>query len=190
MVALISLTIMLVPQTFANGCDGVTITKELACGSAPTSGLDLFTEYQWNIRITIRNNNPYPINDVRLKDKLGAEFKIDSVSEYTFTYSPYERDGAVEVDGSFGALNKDGVAFGTFFVYWTGNSIKAHFEWYIGTIPAGHGAQVYMRISTDTNPAGMQEFTSCGEYYLNSGATVQWDGGSAETEPIVVTTYV
>jgi len=37
----------------------------------------------------------------------------------------------------------------------------------------GEVREVYLTISTDTNSDGLQEFTSPGTYFLNSGATVE-----------------
>ena len=46
-------------------------------------------------------------------------------------------------------------------------------------------------IGTDTNPAGQQEYTTPGPYYLNSGATVKWiyDGKqySASSNKLMIT---
>lgn len=111
---------------------------------------------------------------------------------YTFGYGGVKygnpvRDGAVFVadnygpnDGS-GNVDSSGVTFGPitigttkeFFVYWTGNSCKAHFQWNIGPMDAEETRTIYLVVSTDLNPAGHQEFTSTGITYLNSGATVK-----------------
>jgi hypothetical protein len=104
----------------------------------------------------------------------------------------------VSVNGYTGTVDKGdmfkgtngGINFGDFRIFWTGNSCKVHFMWTIGPMTAGETATIYLVISTDLNPAGHQEFTSCGTYFLNSGATVKgFVNGkqvSAETDPIEI----
>jgi len=75
-----------------------------------------------------------------------------------------------------------------------GGSDQCRVTWYIGSLASGESAWVDLQVETDINPGGKQEFTSCGEYYLNSGAVVKWldDRGkqhSNEADPVVVTTY-
>lgn len=77
------------------------------------------------------------------------------------------------MNGFSGQLNKQGVSFDGFWVYWTGKSVKAHFQWDIGEMNCGETKTIFVTVSTDVNPAGWQEYTSCGWYYLNSGATVK-----------------
>ena len=185
-VALLSFAMLLVPSVFAcepgDGvpCDGVTITKEpLYSGytypdgtwvdSDPTSGLELYTLYEWYVQITIKNWNSYTITNVRLADRFGAEFAVQ-VLEYS------------------------GGSGGTAPVTWTkGNSAKVFLYWYIGSLGPGESAILVLHVWTDHNPAGKQEFTSYGTYDMNSGAVVKWldDFGkqhSAETMPIEVST--
>ena len=111
---------------------------------------------------------------------------------YTFGYSGAKygnplRDGTVVVadnygsNGGSGCVDSLGVEFGPttigatkeFFVYWTGNSCKAHFQWNIGPMGPEETRIIYLVVSTDLNPAGHQEFTSPGITYLNSGATLK-----------------
>jgi hypothetical protein len=97
----------------------------------------------------------------------------------TVKYGNPVRDGNVVVAGpgytnpQTGTVNADGVTFGEFYIYWTGNSCKAHFQWNIGPMDEGDTRTIYLVISTDLNPAGHQEFTSTGITYLNSGATLK-----------------
>jgi hypothetical protein len=104
----------------------------------------------------------------------------------------------VSANGATGTVDKGdmfrgtdgGINFGDYRIFWTGNSCKVHFMWTIGDMTAGETAVVYLVISTDLNPAGHQEFTSCGTAFLNSGATVKGfvDGRqvSAEADPIEI----
>lgn len=168
MLALVSLTIMLVPSTFATGTCGVTICKRIICDT-PTSGLQLNTYYEWLVQITVTNLNAYPITDVTLKDRFGAEFGVDVV-EYS--------------GGSGGAAPE---------LTTKGASDKVFLEWYIGSLGAGESAVIKLHVYTDINPGGHQEFTSCDTCDMNSGAVVKWldDVGkkhSAETLSLVVST--
>jgi len=124
---------------------------------------------------------------------------------YTFDYDgkdteveriTYGQD--VSANGATGTVDKGdmfkgsdgGINFGDFRIFWTGNSCKVHFRWTIGAMTAGETAVIYLVISTDLNPAGHQEFTSCGTAFLNSGATVKgFVNGrqvSAEADPIEI----
>jgi len=168
LIALASLTIiMLVPSAFANGCNGDLITKEIidTCefNSDPTSGLSLYTPYQWYVKITVTNNLGETMMDVYLKDRFGGEFAVGLV------------------DSSEG-LSLD-------ILTTKGKTAKVFLDWEYGDLMPGETIWVLLLVSTDENPGGNQEFTSCGCYYLNSGATVQWKGGSASTGTLVVTTY-
>lgn len=168
-VALASLTMLLVPLAFSTETCGVTISKRIVC-DGPTTGLELFTYHQWLVRITVTNLNSYPVTNVRLADRFGAEFGVD----------------ILEYSGGTGGTAPELSTIGA--------SAKVTLKWYIGSLGAGESATVLLHVYTDINPAGMQEFTSCGTYYMNSGAVVKWldsDGHqhSAETEPIVLTTF-
>lgn len=168
-IVLASLTILLVPLAFGTETCGVTISKRIVC-DGPTTGLQLFTYHQWLVKITVTNLNSYPVTDVRLADRFGAEFGVD----------------IVEYSGGAGGTPPE--------LSTTGASEKVHLTWFIGSLGAGESATILLHVYTDINPAGVQEFTSCGTYYMNSGAVVKWldfDGKqhSAETEPIVLTTF-
>ena len=117
--------------------------------------------------------------------------------DYTFDYTDGDYDwpewgDEVVVNGETGLVDKDGVEFGDFEIFWTGKSCKAHFMWKIGHMDAHTTEVIYLVISTDMNPAKVpkQEFTSPGTYFLNSGATVKGlvDGRqvSSEAEPIEI----
>jgi len=133
-----------------------------------------------------------PIQPTDLPDYLPGPISLDDLSgdeqigdfSYTFGYNSDKygipiRDGAVKITDAIGTIvqtglvDATGVNFGDFFVYWTGNSCKAHFQWNIGPMDEGDTRTIFLVISTDLNPAGHQEFTSTGITYLNSGATVK-----------------
>lgn len=134
--------------------------------SDPMSGLQLFTFYDWWIRIEICASDT--ITNVRLSDRFGAEFGVEVID-----YS----------GGSSGLAPV---------LTTKGNSDKVFLNWNIGTICGGECASVWLHVWTDHNPAGKQEFTSYGCYYLNSGAVAKWKMNraqySAETGQIMIAT--
>jgi len=141
-------------------------------------------KYYWWVHITVSANAN--VTDVVVSDQLGGEFMIEGVSfvaiekpgpyNYTFEYGSYEFGASVSVVGGpsvwMGYLDEAGVTFDDFVVYWTDLSLKAHFAWNIGSMGKGDVKEIYLTISTDTNPNGLQEFTSPGTHFLSSGATV------------------
>ncbi len=165
-VALLSLTMLLVPSAFANDCDGVTITKEIinTCEypSDPTCGLGIYPDepYVWYVMITVTNLGDETMMDVYLKDRFGGEFAVAVV------------EGAPPT-----------------ILTTHGKTAKVFLDFEFGDLAPGDSFSVILEVSTDINPGGRPEFTSCGCYEMNSGATVQWVGGSASTGPIIVTTY-
>lgn len=135
--------------------------------SDPTTGLQLQTFYQWWIQIQVCT--PYTITNVRLSDRFGAEFAVELVA--------YEGG----TGGSAPVLSTQG------------NSEKVFLKWFIGTLQGGTCATIWLHVWTDHNPAGKQEFTSYGTYYLNSGAVVKWlenchEQHSLETTPLMIST--
>ena len=195
---LLTLLILVAAFSFApvmaQECSPVEITKTPYCTTDP--GDVMYSDnppyyvgmkYYWWIKITVHANED--LSSVIVYDRLGAELMIEGICvdtpkydpyDFDFAYTPYERDGGVAVtglDSASGNLDKDGVTFGSepfeFDIYWTGNSVKVHFQWNIGSMSGSETRIIYVVVSTDTNPAGHQEYTSCGWYDLNSGATVK-----------------
>ena len=183
------LTLMMLVAAFsfapvmAKACQPVEIKKELYCYSDkpdPVTGYYYVGEhYTWWIKITVTAYQN--LSSVTVYDRFGAELMIEGIShagafpiEYMFTYMPYGWNGEVSINGALeGQLNKTGVRFGDFYIYWTGKSVKAHFQWNVGPMIEGETKVIYVIVSTDTNPADWQEYTSDGTYWLNSGATVK-----------------
>jgi hypothetical protein len=142
-------------------------------------------KYYWWIHTTVSANAN--VSDAVVFDQLGGEFMIEGVSfvpiekpgpyNYTFEYDAYESGANVSIIDResvwTGYLDEAGVTFGDFVVYWTDETLKADFEWNIGSMKEGDVKEIYLTISTDTNPDGQQEFTSPGTYLLSSGATVE-----------------
>ena len=118
----------------------------------------------------------------------GKDTLVETIT-YGQNVSANSDTGTVDKGDMFNGLD-GGINFGDFRIFWTGTSCKVHFMWTIGDMEADETAVIYLVISTDLNPAGHQEFTSCGTYFLNSGATVKgFVNGrqvSAEADPIEI----
>jgi hypothetical protein len=142
-------------------------------------------KHYWWIRITLCARAS--VTDVVVSDQLGGEFMLEGFSfvpidkpgpyNYTMEYSAYEAGAAVSItDGTTARCNylgEQGVALGDFHVYWCEATLKTHWEWNIGSMNEGAFRELYLTISTDTNPAGQQEFVAPGTYFLNSGPIVE-----------------
>jgi uncharacterized repeat protein (TIGR01451 family) len=112
-----------------------------------TNGPDVVethTYYTWTLEITVTNLGGSDANDVLVYDVLPAELAlvVYSVTQGIFTSS---QNG-------------------------NGQSGSTSLMWDVGTLGSGDGASLTWVISTTTNPAGHQEFTSPGNYSLNDGA--------------------
>jgi hypothetical protein len=150
---------------------GTVYTYSGWVNSADETDLELFTIYEWWIRIRVCASDIDPaekIEDVVLADRFGAEFGV-CIVDYKGGDSGEEPE-----------------------IYTKGNSEKVFLKWDIGDIEAGKCATIWLHVWTDHNPAGKQEFTSYGTYYINSGAVAKWKIGrtkySAETGQLMVST--
>lgn len=148
-------------------CDGdPPITKESApyCHWGTNDAVPLGMDVAWMIWINVTNSGPNKWTDVVVKDRLGGELEFHYVCYITLGSLTYETKGATE---------------------------KVFLTWTIGELPAGGVASVCFMISTDVNPGGQQEYTSPGDYELNSGATLKYKmcgtQYSYSTEPIPIT---
>ena len=164
---------------------------------------------EWTLGMGVTNNFSYNMTDTKITDRFGGDLMIDSINttagNYTFVYMDYgTKEATVNITDQLGAvvitdagLNKTGVRIGAepyeFNISWTGKTHKAHFEWTIGALASGASTGITINVSTDTNPADHQEYTSIGDHELNSGATLKFKDPvqdmmqlSAVTAPIVV----
>jgi len=118
----------------------------------------------WVIEIYVYNDVGSMMTDIVVTDNLAAELEIDSL---------------------------DQVTQGTVSWYTTGKSEKVHLTWDVGTLTPETAAYILFKVSTDLNPSGKQEYTSPGEYELNSGPTVKYRVNgvqySFEIPPIMIT---
>jgi len=140
----------------------------------PDGVVQVGEEVQWRIEIEVGNgyaegSGPGVIfHDVVVTDNLAAELEIDE---------PFPL-----------AISQGYVEF-----YTTGKSDKVHLTWYVGDIGYMEFPTLRFYVSTDINPGGKHEYTSPGEYYLNSGPTMKyWIDGvqhSLDMNIIMVTVY-
>lgn len=102
--------------------------------------------------------------------------------DYTLTYTgqPILGEDVTVTDSGGGTVvgpqevvKKGELIFEEYTILWTGKSTKVHFMWEIGDMDPDEERVLFLVISTDLNPAGKQEYTSCGDYELNSGAVVK-----------------
>ena len=169
-------------------CEDVTIEKEgiPVCyfGGLPVSQWDndnvpLNTFVTWFLKIEVTNNHDYTIEDVVVKDRLGGELML-------MDWDPDDGDVPPDIDPRT-------ITQGSWGYSLHGKTDKVFLEWDVGDILPYHTATFIIGIGTDINPGGQQEYTTPGEYYLNSGATVKWidptDGKqySASSNRIMIT---
>ena len=165
-------------QYFTLGGTGVPeAIKELVKAEAEeTLTIKEKTETQWAVVIDIVNPFPYNMTDTVITDRFGAEIEIDDPFPYNITH-------------------------GTVSYTTKGKSEKVFLTWEIGDLPPGETARLILLVSTDYNPGknnkypdGHQEYTTPGDYELNSGATLKFKDPdqemmqlSAVTDSIYVT---
>jgi hypothetical protein len=145
----------------ANACHK---TAELVSTGDGDMLVEVGEESVWLTTIYLINDQGAPMTDVVVKDNLGGELEIDS----------------------FVWISKGDVTLIT-----KGATNKIQLTWNVGDLALGEMAWLVFYVSTDTNPAGKQEYTSPGDYWLNSGPTMKYKiygvQGSLEMPPIPVT---
>ena|SRR3972149_1139688 len=121
----------------------------------PNGIVEVREEVQWLFVIVVGNgyapgSSPGVVfEDVVVTDHLGAELEIDSPFPWWATQ-------------------------GTAEYYTTGKSDKVHLTWYVGDLTYMQFETLGFYVSTDINPAGNHEYTTPGEYYLNSGPEMKY----------------
>lgn len=117
----------------------------------------LFTELDWTLNITVTNNGDDTQTNAVVNDVIPGEFNVTST------------------DPSKGSISI------------TPKGKSSHINWTVGDLAPDESAILLINISTKENPPGKQEFTSCGNYSLNSGATAESDDcGAGPTGSIEV----
>jgi len=119
----------------------------------------------WKIAIWLNNWQDQDWTDVVVRDNLNAELEIDSIQQ---------------------------PSIGSAYYYTKGKSEKVVLIWNVGTLPAKTKAHLVFYVSTDINPGGHQEYTSPGEYTLNSGPVVKWrvDGVKGKYSEEIPSIYI
>ncbi len=114
-----------------------------------------FTEESWKNAIHMRADDY--VTDIYVKDIIPAEFSVEVTS---FSH------GEIEVTSL-------GQGHGATMI-----------EWWIDELQADEQAMMMFVVTTQLNPAGNQEFTSCGTYTINPGYDIHWtyQGETYESE--------
>ncbi|MEW6046437.1 MAG: hypothetical protein AB1609_08140 [Bacillota bacterium] len=108
---------------------------------------------EWAVTWTVANISAGTVFNVRLGNNYSAEIDVAPSS----------------VDASRGQVTVAPVG---------GPNSATAVAWSIGDMPAGSTAVLSFHIATGLNPAGKQQYTSPGDYCLDSALTVKWDNGS------------
>ncbi|MFX1531573.1 MAG: hypothetical protein ACFFBC_10710 [Promethearchaeota archaeon] len=116
--------------------------------SAPLN-IEVETEVEWAVEIKVTNSFDYMMENVLITDRFGAEIEIDELFPSMITHGT--------------------VSYAT-----KGKSEKVFLTWDVGDLLPGETARLIFLVSTDLNPAGKQEYTSPGDYELNSGSTLKF----------------
>jgi hypothetical protein len=129
-----------------------------------------FTCVVWKLKLTMGNSYGYPITDVVVTDHFGAELggvPLDSVPVYVFIKE--HSKGKSKVD-KFETQYRI-----TWYVtYRDGDVSEPDYVDNLGILEPDESAYIEMYVWTKLNPAGKQEYTSPGDYTLNSGPTAKW----------------
>lgn len=148
---------MVNPVASCNGVDFGKNNQPICRYDVPFSNdaVPLGTKVYWDLSIYVKNRNTYTIENVVVKDRLGAELEL--------------RLDDPENEGITPLCTK-----GTWSYETKGNSDKVFLLWEIGNLGPGEDAELVLTVATDLNPAGKQEYTSPCWHMWNSGATIKW----------------
>jgi hypothetical protein len=115
-------------------------------------------ETHWTMHIEL-NDVPIDMTDVLIKDRFGGDL------------------GVTEIDKDIGITD----------YYTKGKTEKVFLEWDIGNLVVDDDAYLILDVYTDINTgtgngkkAGHREYTSSGEHFLNSGATLKFLDGAGD----------
>lgn len=136
--------------------DDPRITKTLLSGN--TSDIPLKTYQEWTFQIEVSNPTDNDLN-LTVRDTIPAEFNV-SISEVSASSGTYSFWAANQGNGNGNGNSQNG------------NSHPAtKMKWEV-LVPAGGSEHINVTIFTRVNHGNQQEFTSCGTYSLNDGATI------------------
>jgi len=126
---------------------------------AKTSNIETLTDGTFRVpnkqyaewEVTIQLFSDSPIDNVVITDNFGGEFGVERIS----------------------------VSRGTVEFNYSGTTKKVSIKWIIGNSFSGP-ASLVLKVYTDKNPAGKQEFTSSGTHFLNSGSVLKYRIGNTQ----------
>jgi hypothetical protein len=145
----------------------LTVDKESVAAEDLGDGdgrLELSEDWTWTWKVTVTNASIASVNGTMVKDNLGGDMELlevstDNVSWYGI---PAGTKKGTYIEPNTGLT-----------VLWTGKTLKPHWWWPAGDLGPSDNATLYLKVSTDINPGGHQEYTSLGEHCQNSGVTVK-----------------
>jgi len=128
----------------------------------------------WTFYFVVKNDFDYPMTDVEVTDRFGAQLDASDLYEVRFVYST---PGWSYVPSTNPAGTQD------------------RFTWSIDSLSPGDRGILILDVSTGCNPAEKQEYTEPGDYVLNSGAVLKWRDAlgvqhSESTDELDVTAFV
>ncbi len=157
----------------------------------------------WVLRITVNNTTGEDMHDVMVVDRFGAELGVGEFLDYL----PVEVIPIYHTRGKSQSGPVDDGFTTQFRVVWCvtdgppGPVDPINDDTCVDPDPAtplafGESEFIDLLVFTKLNPAGKQEYTTPGEYTMNSGATVTWEQGVAggpqasDNTPSIVITAV
>ncbi|MHA1938458.1 MAG: hypothetical protein ACW97O_09650 [Candidatus Thorarchaeota archaeon] len=164
----------------------LTVDKESIAAEDLGDGdgvLELSEDWEWIWEVTVTNASIASVNGSIVKDNLGGDLELLAVSPDNVTWY------AIPAGMKKGTFIEPNTGLE---VMWTGKTLKPHLWWTVGDLAPGDSATLYLKVSTDINPGGKQEYTSLGEHCQNSGATAKgllqgWYEVEALSDQICVT---
>jgi hypothetical protein len=137
------------PVAQVSASDGIEFNGTFTLLSTDDGDLtcELHEECVWSLEFQVTNNGADSIVMASVSERLGAELEVDST---------------------------DAITHGKLYTWVRGASHKVFIWWFIKNLPAGETASLKLQISTDENPGGVQEYSQCGDCYLNSGAVLKY----------------
>jgi hypothetical protein len=178
---------------YAEDVLGINFPSEPHGADSLTDPLDVPIEtcVVWIARICIINTDNYCYTDLVITDHWGAELAGQSM-DYPFV----NLQPTIHTRGKSHKQSFEGQYRLTWYVtYISGDVSDPDDVDNSGELCPGESAHIEMYVWTDLNPAGRQEYTSPGDYTLNSGPTDKWlsveDGHqrSSYSLPVYVNAY-
>jgi len=148
--------------------DPAVICKSVGFTDAGEDGtIDKGEFVRFQMAVMVVNPSPFTWDETTMSDRFGAELDVLEC----FSTTPDTAPTTVTLTTK-------------------GKSEKEFLTWDIGTLGSGQSVFMICDIVTDTNPAGQQSYSECGEHEFNGGAVLKFlvndKQRSFETESLTV----